>query len=40
MTEKVISDLYSGIGISDINQFKDHLKNFNINLDLVKKNIN
>ena len=37
MTEKVISDLYSGIGISDINQFKDHLKNFNINLDLVKK---
>ncbi len=39
MTEKVISDLYSGIGISDINQFKDHLKNFNINLDLVKKKI-
>ena len=39
MTEKDILDLYSGIGISDINQFKDHIKNFNINLDLVKKKI-
>ncbi len=39
MTEKIISDLYSGIGISNIDQFIEHLKNFNINLDLVKKKI-
>ena len=28
---KVISDLYAGIGISDIEQFKEHLRNYNIN---------
>ena len=36
---KIIKDLYSGIGISNINEFEKHLKNFNINLDLVKKKI-
>ena len=39
MTEKVISDLYLGIGISNIEEFKEHLKKFNINLELVKKKI-
>ena len=37
MVNKIIKDLYSGIGISNINEFEKHLKNFNINLDLVKK---
>ena len=36
---KVISDLYAGIGISDIEQFKEHLRNFNINLELVEEKI-
>ena len=39
MTEKIISDLYSGIGISNIDQFKEHLKNFDINLELVENKI-
>lgn len=39
MVNKIIKDLYSGIGISNINEFEKHLKNFNINLDLVKKKI-
>lgn len=39
MIDKVISDLYSGIGISDIEQFKKHLRDYNINLELVEKKI-
>ena len=37
--KKIISDLYSKIGISDIEAFKDYLLNYGINLDLVKKKI-
>ena len=37
--KKIIADLYSGIGISGINEFKDHLKNYNINLELVENKI-
>ena len=37
--KKVISDLYSGIGISNISEFKIYLKDYNINLDIVKKKI-
>ena len=37
--KKIISDLYSKIGISDIDKFKEHLNNYNINLDLVKDKI-
>ena len=37
--KKIISDLYSKIGISDIEAFKNYLLNYNINLDLVKKKI-
>ena len=37
--EKIISDLYSGIGISSINEFKAHLENFDINLELVENKI-
>ncbi len=37
--KKIISDLYSKIGISDIDTFKEHLNNYNINLDLVKDKI-
>ncbi len=39
MTEKVISNLYSGIGIANIEEFKEHLNKFNINLELVEKKI-
>ena len=39
MIEKIISDLYLGIGITSIEEFKEHLKKFNINLELVKKKI-
>ena len=39
MIDKVISDLYSGIGISDIEDFKKHLTDYNINLELVEKKI-
>ena len=39
MIEKIISDLYSGIGISSVNEFENYLRDFNINLDLVKKKI-
>ena len=39
MIDKIITDLYSGIGISNINEFENHLRNFNINLDLVKRKI-
>ena len=34
-----ISDLYLGIGISNINEFKKYLKDYNVNLDTVKKKI-
>ena len=37
--KKVISDLYLGIGISNINEFKKYLKDYNVNLDTVKKKI-
>ena len=37
--EKVIQDLYSGIGISNIEEFKVYLKQYNINLSMVKKKI-
>tara|TARA_B100000575_G_scaffold40856_1_gene28425 strand:+ start:63 stop:989 length:927 start_codon:yes stop_codon:yes gene_type:complete len=39
MIDKIITDLYSGIGISNINEFEKHLRDFGINLDLVKKKI-
>ncbi len=39
MTKKIISDLYSGIGMSNIEQFKEHLKSFDIDLELVEKKI-
>ena len=39
MIDKIIADLYSGIGILNVDEFEKHLKNFNINLDLVKKKI-
>ena len=39
MIEKIISDLYLGIGITSVEEFKEHLKKFNINLELVKKKI-
>ena len=37
--KKIISNLYSKIGITDIEAFKNYLLNYNINLDLVKKKI-
>jgi len=37
--EKVIQDLYSGIGISSIEGFKEHLIKYNINLSTVEKKI-
>ena len=37
--EKVIRDLYSGIGISNIEEFKVYLEQYNINLSIVKKKI-
>ena len=39
MIEKIISDLYSNIGISNINEFENYLSDFNIDLDFVKKKI-
>ena len=39
MINNIIRDLYSGIGISNINEFEKHLSDFGINLDLVKKKI-
>tara|TARA_B100000963_G_scaffold282237_1_gene250823 strand:- start:465 stop:1394 length:930 start_codon:yes stop_codon:yes gene_type:complete len=39
MIDKIVVDLYSGIGISNIDEFEKHLRNFDINLDLVKKKI-
>ena len=37
--EKVIQDLYSEIGISNIEEFKEYLIKYNINLSTVKKKI-
>ena len=37
MIKKIISDLYSEIGISDIEEFRKYLINYNISLDIVKK---
>ena len=37
--DKVIQDLYSGIGISNLEEFKVHLIKHNINLSTVKKKI-
>ena len=37
--KKIISDLYSKIGISDLEAFKEYLNNYSINLELVKKKI-
>ena len=36
---KILKDLYSGIGISNIEEFKDYLMSYNINLGMVKKKI-
>tara|TARA_Y100000816_G_scaffold288835_1_gene274176 strand:- start:2269 stop:3198 length:930 start_codon:yes stop_codon:yes gene_type:complete len=37
--KKIISDLYSKIGISDLETFKEYLNNYGINLELVKNKI-
>ena len=37
MINKVIKDIYSGLGISNINEFEKYLDEYNINLELVKK---
>ena len=37
--KQIISDLYSKIGISDLETFKEYLNNYGINLELVKKKI-
>ena len=37
--KKIIYDLYSKLGISDIEAFNQYLSNYNINLDLVKRKI-
>ena len=37
--KKIINDLYSKLGISDIEAFKQYLSNYSINLDLVTKKI-
>ena len=37
--KKIIYDLYSKLGISDVEAFKDYLSNYSINLDLVKRKI-
>ena len=37
--KKIIKDLYSGIGISNIEEFERYLSNYNINLGVVKKKI-
>ena len=39
MINKIISDLYLGIGMADIKEFERHLKNFDIDMDLVKNKI-
>ena len=37
--QKIIKDLYSEIGISNIDDFKNYLKEYNIDLNIVKKKI-
>ena len=37
--DKIVSDLYTEIGISDIEEFKTYINKYNINLDTVKKKI-
>ena len=37
--KKIINDLYSKLGISDIEAFKQYLSNYSINLDLVTRKI-
>ena len=37
--KKIIKDLYSGIGISNIDEFEKYLSNYNINLGVVKRKI-
>ena len=39
MINKIISDLYMGLGIANVEEFKSHLKNFDIDMDLVKNKI-
>ena len=39
MINKVIEDIYSGLGISNISDFEQYLDKYNINLELVKKKI-
>ena len=39
VVERVISDLYKKIGISDIEEFKEYLYKYGINLALVKNKI-
>tara|TARA_B100001057_G_C22718155_1_gene898581 strand:- start:244 stop:1173 length:930 start_codon:yes stop_codon:yes gene_type:complete len=39
IVKKVITDLYSGIGITNIDEFKKHLLDYKINLSMVKKKI-
>lgn len=37
--KKIINDLYSNLGISDVDAFKQYLSNYSINLDLVTRKI-
>ena len=39
LLKKLLQDLYSGIGISNIEEFKVYLEQYNINLSIVKKKI-
>ena len=39
MIDKILSDLYSGLGISSKDEFEQHLKNFDIDLGIVKNKI-
>ena len=39
IVKKVITDLYSGIGINNMEEFEKYLLDYNINIDVVKKKI-
>ena len=39
MIDKILSDLYSGLGISSKDEFEKHLKSFDIDLGIVKNKI-
>tara|TARA_B100000989_G_scaffold269868_1_gene225592 strand:- start:1595 stop:2524 length:930 start_codon:yes stop_codon:yes gene_type:complete len=39
IVKKVITDLYSGIGINNVEEFKKHLSDYEINLNMVEKKI-